>query len=103
MKKIIWLLFVASSLLLLWWCDMPPQQSLPQQPISYEPSIWAAEQAVLDEWYTEPRVDWISLVWCSEEYSMLTSRVIFAKNVNGKEVRLRVCCGLIFTWCSIRH
>lgn len=94
MKKIIPILILC---LLLAGCEIDTTN------IPNEPSKSKAYMAVEDEGYTD--IVEGSSIWlgCSDDDSVFESKEITAKNSNGKQVTLKVCCGLIFKGCTVRH
>ncbi len=62
-----------------------------------------AELAAEDEGYTEIVPTGAVFLGCGKEDSVFTSKHMTAKNENGKQVNLTVCCGFLFKGCTVRH
>lgn len=65
----------------------------------------SAQKAVEDEGYQYIKSNWAIFFSCAKDDSAFTSEEVVAKNSNGKEVTLKVCCGwpLSFKGCTVRH
>ena len=91
MKKYLLLIFL--SLLLLSGCWTTATE--------YKDKSKAVVSAELN-WLQVVDVLWPSLIWCGGGDSIFTSKKLLVKK-EWKQFIVRVCCWLIFKWCTIRY
>jgi len=60
-----------------------------------------AQDVLINNSYKIIEDKWVSLIWCAKWDSIFTSRKFIVKK-DWIQQTVRVCCWLLFKWCTIR-